>query len=220
MVDIYNQFKDFKSFEVAFTNGDGILQKIFATVKSIENDRLVIIANNEGNKNIFANVDDELTLYIYTENGIYSSTSKIFERTKGLITTEYVISYPAHSKHSQRREYFRAEIPVKFEMVIYTDNTYTEQTLLKGTTRNICGKGMSFLSNKPFIDYKALELELSFEDRTVKTSAELVYSQTLKLNGKPIFVHAFTFTDISQKNIDFIVKKCFLYQLDLRKKPI
>ena len=228
MVDIYNQFKDFKSFEVIFTNSAKELQKIFCTVKSIENNRIIINANNQQNENVLAAVGDNLTLHIYTENGIYSASSKILFVSKGLVNTEYVIAYPANSKHSQRREYFRADMAIDFNMIVSANLEDESATGFKNEvifvvdskTRNICGKGMSYIFDKPFPELTTIKLELYFKEKNISTSACLVYSKQIIINNRPKYIHAFTFIDITKKNIDFIVKKCFLHQLDLRKKMI
>lgn len=218
MVDIYDQFKDFKAFEVAFYDKEQQSQTLFCTVKSIENNRIILDANNQKNNNIFAEVGDELKLYIYTENGIYSATSKVLLLTKGLLNTEYIIAYPSDSKHSQRREYFRAELSVDFKMDVSTDTQPSTNFVFDAKTRNICGKGMSYVSNKPFPGYSAIKIDLFFKEKTIETSATLVYSKQIVIGNNPKFVHAFAFNSISQKNIDFIVKQCFLHQLDLRKR--
>ena len=220
MQDIYNQFKDFKSFEVAFFNKEKGLHKLFCTVKSIENNRIVLNANNKTNKNVVAKVGDELQLHIYTESGIYSAISKVIMASKGLINTEYIISYPANSKHSQRREYFRAEIPVKFNMKVFPSLNSEKFFPIIATTKNVCGKGMSYISDKPFMDNEKLELELFFDEQTITTAAQLVYSKQIIIQDYNKYIHAFMFTDISKKDIEFIIKKCFLHQLDLRKKTI
>lgn len=217
MVDIYEQFRDFKSFEMTFENENGEEQKLFCNVKSVDNRALVIEADNKLNKNVHADVNDELRLHIYTDNGIYSADSKILEVTKQDKLTEYVIDYPSNSKHSQRREYFRADLTVDFKMDIKLPEGPEANKLVKATTKNICGKGMSYVADKPFCEYDSIKLDLLFE-KEIKTSARLVYSKQIIVNNRPKYIHAFTFIDISQKDIDFIVKKCFLFQLDMRKK--
>lgn len=218
MLDIYNQFKDFKSFEVVYLDENGNPQKIFCVVKCIENDSIVLTAENQKNVGKSANISDELKLHIYTENGIYSATSKIINVDKGLLTTEYVIAYPANSKHSQRREYFRADLDIKFKMTVVVNEDNKESFTIESKTRNICGKGMSFVHDKDLGDYQSAHLKLSFFEKTVETSAILVYSKQIVVGSKPKYILAFTFNDISTSNIDFIVKKCFLHQLELRKK--
>lgn len=214
MVDIYNQFRDFKSLEVVFSlNGEP--QKIFCSVKSIEHDRIILAASNQQNKNIFAIEGSDLKLHLFTENGIYSAVSKILSINKGLKVTEYAAAYPINSKHSQRREFFRADLHIDFKMTVKNENIQDE--VIKASTKNICGKGMSFVSEKPFSEYSSIKLELNFAKKNITTDASLVYSKQIVVDNSPLFVHAFTFTNISSRDIDFIVKKCFLHQLSLRK---
>lgn len=219
MEDIYNQFKEFKSFEVVFIDSMGNPQKIFCTVRSIANDNLVIDSNNEKNKNVLADVDTELKLHIYTENGIYTATSKVLSLEKGLIHTEYTITYPVNSKHSQRREYFRADLMIDFKMDVVTKDT-NESFVVNAKTKNICGKGMSFVCEKEFSKDDSIQVELKFEERIIKTSASVVYSKQIDFDMRTRYLLAFNFIDISDKDVDFIVKKCFLHQLALRKKQV
>ena len=218
MVDIYNQFKDFKAFEVVFIDKEKQLQTLYCTIKSIENNRIFLDANNQKNHNTFADVGDELRLHIYTENGIYSATSKILLVSKGVLSTEYIIAYPANSKHSQRREYFRADMSVGFRMDVVTSAENSEKIVIEAKTKNVCGKGMNYISDSPFPEHETIGLDLFFKEREVHTQATVVYSKQIVAGNNPKYVHAFAFTSISQDNINFVVKKCFLHQLDVRKQ--
>ena len=137
--------------------------------------------------------------------------------TKDIFNTEYIISYPENSKHSQRREYFRADLHIKFA-IKRPAGDFEDIKILEGITKNICGKGMSFLSDKPFLENDSIEINLYFPDRTISTMAELVYAKQIVIDNNLKFINAFTFTTISGANINYIVKKCFLHQLNLRKK--
>jgi len=218
MVELYNQFKDFKSFEVVFVNKEHELEKIYCSVKSIEHDRIILLANNQKNKGAKAGVGDEFKLHIYTESGIYSATSKILLATEGLLSTEYVIAYPANSKHSQRREYFRADLLINFKMNVIPLNTEANPILIEGKTRNICGKGMSYISDKLFPENDSIDIKFLFKDRTISTTATLVYTKQIVVANRPKYIHAFTFNNINKQNIEFIIKQCFFHQLDLKKK--
>lgn len=220
MFDLYNQFKDFKSLELTFLNSKKEPQKIFCSVKSIEASNIVLNSVNQENKNVFASVGDEIKLYIYTETGVYSAVSKVLLATRGVFNTEYVITFPTNAKHSQRREYFRAELSVDFHMCILTSDDPEKNLVVDTKTRNICGKGMSFIADDIFPEHEAIEIDLIFPDKTITTSARLVYSKQVYLASRPKFIHAFTFTDISHRNVDFIVKQCFLHQLELKKKQM
>lgn len=218
MAELYNQFKDFKSFEVVFVNKDRELQKIYCDVKSIEHDRIILHANNKKNNGIRASVGDEFKLHIYTENGIYSATSRILLASEGVINTEYVIAYPANSKHSQRREYFRADLHIPFRIDVAIGEPEAPPFIIEGRTRNICGKGMSYISDKMFVEHESMNITLSFKEREIQTTASLVYSKQIVVENRPKFIHAFTFHNISKQNIEFIIKQCFFHQLDLKKK--
>ena len=85
--------------------------------------------------------------------------------------------------------------------------------ILEGETVNICGKGICISNTKPFLPYENIEVEISFPNHIINTHAEYVYSRAVSQNAKPEFYHAFVLTDIAQKDIDYIVGQCFLYQL-------
>lgn len=220
MFDLYNQFKDFKSLEFVFQNSKKEPQKVFCTVKSIEPNNIVLCAVNQENKITLAAVDDEIKLYIYTETGVYSAVSKILSVARGVVNTEYVIDFPTSAKHSQRREYFRADIAVDFHMCVLISEDPEKNLVMDSKTRNICGKGMSFIADSVFPEHEAIEIDMIFPDKTITTAARLVYSKQVFLASRPKFIHAFTFVDISHRNIDFIVKQCFLHQLDMKKKQM
>ena len=57
---------------------------------------------------------------------------------------------------------------------------------------------------------------LEFPEKIIETSAKLVYTREKESHGKMYYVTALHFTTITPRNIDFIVKKCFLYQLRLK----
>lgn len=217
MLDILNQFREFRTFEVVFFDSKRHLQKIICSLRRIDSNSVAIVANNRKNKNVIAKVGDDLKLYLYAENGIYSATSKILIVRKDTFNTEYIISYPENSKHSQRREYFRADLEVKFA-IKRPVGSFEDVVIVDGVTKNMCGKGMSFLSDKPFLESDSIEVNLYFPDRTINTTAELVYAKQIIVEDELKFINAFVFTTISGANINYIVKKCFLYQLKLRKK--
>jgi len=217
MVDIYDQFKDFKSFEAVFLDKEQQPQKLFCTVKSIENNSIILRSDNKHNKDVFAEIGTELKLHIYTEHGIYSAISKVINASKSSNQCEYVISYPANSKHSQRREYFRANLNVHFRMMISL-SIHGGLIAIDSCTKNICGKGMSFIDERAFPDHNMIDVELLFKEKSVKTYANLVYSKPVVIANSHKFIHAFSFTNISNKDMDLIIKKCFLHQLDLKKK--
>lgn len=217
MVDIYRDYKDFKAFEVTFQRDEG-QKHLFCNVVSIENDSFIIDAENEKNKNVFASVGDNIKLYIYTESGIYSAESRVLKVEKGLLSSKYTIEYPANTKHSQRREYYRADMAVETKIHVTPCDDSALGVTFEAKTRNICGKGMSVVLNEEIPPNSEILVQLIFSEKKISTNASLVYSKQIVEGNHPKFIHAFHFPDLSQKDVDFIVKKCFLYQLELRRQ--
>lgn len=217
MLDIYHKYNEFKSFEIIFFDEENTPAKLYCRIKNIEQDKIIITANKEKNQNTIAPVGTCVKLFIYTDNGIYSSESVILNGFHGNFESEYIVAYPQHCEHCQRREYFRAEIPVEFKMHIYATENYNSCYMVRGVTKNICGKGLCFISQTQFYEHDSIEFELFFKNKTVRTVAEIVYTQDVMINDKKMYLHAFTFKTILQNDIDFIVKTCFLHQLEHKK---
>ncbi len=209
MADIFEEYKNLKSFEVEFFD-EVYLHRIMCKIKNIEPEKMLIVSENNKTGDAKPKVGTNLTLNVYSENGIYSSISRVLEVREEDDITVYAISYPTQNKVNQRREYFRADLKIPFKMTIIRSN---KEDIIEGETVNICGKGICIKTTKPFLPYKSIDVVINFKNREIKTGAEYVYSRTLAENGRPVFNHAFILTTIEQKDIDFIVGQCFLYQL-------
>ena len=209
MSDIFEEYKNLKSFEVEFFD-DTYLHRIMCKIKNIEPDRMLIVSENSKTGEIKPKIGTNLTLNVYSENGIYNSLSRVVDLKEEADTTVYAINYPAQNKVNQRREYFRANLKIPYKMTVDRNG---REDVLEGETVNICGKGICIQTTKPFLPYDKIQLTLNFKNKSIDTEAEYVYTRTLSENGRPAFQHAFVLTSISQENIDYIVGQCFLYQL-------
>lgn len=221
MQDIYNQIKSIKSLEFSFTDSHGVLQKIVGSIKLVENEHIIIIANIRRNKKKFAKSGNEINVYIYAENGVFKAVSKIIDVFIGVASIEYVISPLEKSQHFQRREYFRERMSIEANITMITKSPQLNDYMIFTKTRNICGKGMSFVSDYVISDCDLIIVELHFPEKTIAAVAIPIHYQKMKYYGKSKIIHGFSFIDIEQKDIDFIVKKCFLHQLKmLKNKPL
>ena len=216
-MDIYNNFREFKAFDLFF-DLEGEQKMVSCNIRCIEKDTLVVDSNNEDNENIQIPKNTKVRLLIYTNDGLYSAYSTILEVNSGTINTEYIISRPKENIRSQRREYYRAEMPIQANIEI-TDIVSGENFTLTGKTKNISGKGIAIISDIPLYDSKSyiIKTTLYFEDKTIITDANLVYSKKYESLSKTRYIQAFSFPNISEKAMDYILKKCFLYQLEMRK---
>ena len=209
MPDIFGEYKNLKSFEVEFFD-EIYMHRIMCKIKNIEPDKMLIYSENAKTGDKKPKVGTNLTLNVYSENGIYNSLSRVTDVQDDGEYTTYAITYPAQNKVTQRREYFRANLHIPYIMKINRNN---QEDILEGETVNICGKGICIQTTKPFLPYESIYLTINFSTRKIETKAEYVYTRTLVDNGKPAFQHAFVLTTIKQEDIDYIVGQCFLYQL-------
>ena len=209
MPDIFEEYKNLKSFEIEFFD-EVYLQRIMCKIRNIEPDRMLVVSENSKTGEVKPKVGTNLTLNVYSENGIYSSLSHVLDVYEEDNITVYAISYPTQNKVNQRREYFRADLNIPYTMTVLRKG---KEDIIEGETVNICGKGVCIKTNKPFLPYNEIHLVLNFKKKVINTDAEYVYSRTVVENGRPVFHHAFVLTTIEQADIDFIVGQCFLYQL-------
>lgn len=213
MADIYQQYSDFKNFEILFKDKEGELQKVTCKVYAIESSYIVVSSNLE--KNAFVEVPEgaKVKIYVYTENGVYSSDSDVLIVEKKVNHVLYTLTYPQNSKHSQRREFFRAEMPVPIKVTVVTDLLNQTSYDFKTRSKNICGNGICFMSEVQIKNYEQIIISMNFAEKDIEVTAKLIYSKSRFVKGREYFTNALTFTDISDKDTDFIVKKCFLFQL-------
>lgn len=209
MADIFEEYKNLKSFEVEFFD-EVYMHRIMCKIRNIEPDKMLIYSEDSKTGDIKPRVGSNLTLNVYSENGIYNSIARVLDVKEDNGLTIYSITYPAQNKVNQRREYFRADLKIPYIMTVERNG---KTDILEGETVNICGKGVCIKNSKPFLPYNKINLTINFKNRAINTEAEYVYSRTSSENGRPIFLHAFMLTTIEQRDIDFIVGQCFLYQL-------
>lgn len=209
MPDIFEEYKNLKSFEVEFFD-DVYMHRIMCKIKNIEPDKMLIFSENSKTGDNKPKAGTNLTLNVYSENGIYNSLSRVIDVVDDGEYTTYAITYPAQNKVTQRREYFRANLHIPYCMTVKRTQ---KEDVLEGETVNICGKGICIQTTKPFLPYESINVLLNFKTRTIETNAEYVYTRTLVENSRPAFQHAFVLTSIKQEDVDYIVGQCFLYQL-------
>lgn len=206
-LSIFEEYKNLKSFEVEF-HDKTYTHRIICKIKNIQPDKILIYPINE--PEAVPEINTQLNINVFTENGIYNSISKVIDIIQDNGTTLYAIAYPSQNKITQRREYFRANLNIPYKLTV---KRTSKTDVLEGKTVNICGKGICISNTKPFLPYENIEVEISFPNHVINTHAEYVYSRAVTENAKPEFYHAFVLTDIPQKDIDYIVGQCFLYQL-------
>ncbi len=202
MVDFFIFIKEQQRVELIFDKD----RRIYGVISSVLGDKVTILTEQKP----ILHKNQSLEINTYSENGVYCGESKVldykWEYKKRIITIEY----PKEIKHSQRREYLRANIKASFELSVYTDE---KQTVINGETRDICGKGISFYYEKPLSQFSKYNVKIKLKNKEIFSTCQLVYTKVSIVDMKPMFVNAFVLTGITLDDTKFIADMCMEYHL-------
>ena len=206
MVDFFIFLKEQQKVELILESD----RRIYGVVTSVIGDKVSISTEQK----IILKKNMSVEVNTYSDNGVYSGKSIItdykWEYKKRII----VIEYPKEIKHSQRREYLRANIKTDFELSITSgDEDNKKESKINGKTRDICGKGMSFYYTKPLSQFSQYSVKIIIKDREVFSTCRLVYTKVSLVEGKPQFINAFVLTGITFDDSKFITDECMAFHL-------
>ena len=199
-MDKFSFLKPSNKLEIILDN-----KSYFCTIYYVENEKLTVFFDKQTDL-----PEKELEINIYAQDGIYNATSRILSSNYLNETTFYMLSFPSNIKHSQRREYLRADIETDFAMKVYFDGQEIEKII--STTKNICAKGLAFIADRQMGAYSNLEVDLFLAGKEIKTQAELVYSTPIRVDNTFKFLTAVTFTSISKEEMNFITLQCMKFK--------
>lgn len=199
-MDKFSFLKPSNKLEIIVDN-----KSYFCTIYYVENDKLTVFFDKQTEL-----PEKEIEVNIYAEDGIYNATSRILSSNYLNETTFYMLSFPSNIKHSQRREYLRANIETDFAIIISLDGIEVEKII--STTKNICAKGLAFIADRQMGAYTKLDVQMFLAGKEIKTQAELVYSTPIRMENTFKFLTAVTFTTISKEEMNFITLQCMKFK--------
>lgn len=199
-LESYNFLKPSNKLEIIVDN-----KSYICTIYYVDNEKITVFFDKQTDL-----PEKEIEVNIYAENGIYNATSRIISSNYLDAKTFYMLSFPSNIKHSQRREYLRANIETDFALIINFEGTQVEKII--STTKNICAKGLAFIADKQLQAYTSLDVELFLEGKQLKAQAELVYSTPIRVNNTFKFLTAITFTSITKEEMNFITLQCMKFK--------
>lgn len=157
-----------------------------------------------------------IDIKIYSTNGVVVAEATLLKIFKIGATPIYTTTVPVAYEHTQKRAYYRADMHLPVTLLTVLPNGSTRQ--INATTKNISGRGMCFISlEKDFPEYFSITINIKFKDRFIVTTADYVYTTPVKYKDSTLYVHAFNFIGIEPQNINYIVRECFLFQLEKQK---
>ena len=217
MSDIYQNYDEFKKFEIVYRGSDSETHKIRGKVHSIGDSSITIYSSIEKQHAVQLPDGTMVKVYVYTENGVYYADSSVISTAKDEKYVVYMLTYPVNNQHSQRREYFRADMRVPVTVSVVRNVLTGSRDVFTVDSKDICGNGISFVVEDEIKNYEDIVLTIQFSDKIIETNARIVYSKSKEIRGMKYYTYALTFTNITAENTDYIVKKCFLHQLKLKK---
>ena len=202
MVDFFIFIKEQQKVELIF-NKD---RRIYGIITSVVGDRVTIVTEQKVNPNKNQTVE----INTYSENGVYSGIAKVIDSKWEYKKRSIIVEYPKEIKHSQRREYLRANIKTPFELTIINGE---ETSVINGDAKDICGKGISFYYDRPLSQFSKYNVKIKLKNREILSSCQLVYTKVAIVDMRPKFINAFVLTGITVDDTKFIVDECMNYHL-------
>lgn len=199
-MDKFNFLKPSNKLEIIVDN-----KSYFCTIYYVENEKLTVFFDKKTEL-----PEKEIEVNIYAQDGVYNATSRILSSNYLNETTFYMLSFPSNIKHSQRREYLRADIEADFAMRVEIEGT--EMAKIISTTKNLCAKGLAFLADRQMTAYTDIHVTLFLAGKEINSAAELVYCTPVRVGNTFKFLTAVTFTTISKEEMNFITLQCMKFK--------
>lgn len=221
MNDIFDHLKELTKLDVEFSNENTHYSFLKSYIKCVEQER-ILIDPPSFKGTVYPMHDGQLiTITISTNRGAYSGECKIIERDLSTISGLW-ITFPLSSRQVQRREFLRVPLKKKVEITLFKTAKKIDNLKLKVETIDISGKGISFFTDSPLGNYYEIECTFSIDDSSnqIWSRCEHVYSKETILKGKIKYLHALAFIELTNKNVELIVRECFKYQLEMRKRSL
>ncbi|MDD3151030.1 MAG: PilZ domain-containing protein [Candidatus Gastranaerophilales bacterium] len=216
MPDIYDFIKELTKFEIIYKDEKDIPQTARSYIKSLDEGRILI--DPPSHKGRVKNISDgtKLKMIICSDKGVFSGESYVIGKELSGMISGIWIGYPTNSKFCQRREYLRVPIKKNIKLTVYQDKNKEKKQELTFSTQDISGKGLSFISDEPLVNYYSIECLLPVENTSANVTCEHIYSKPIIVNGKTKYINALAFIDLGSREMESIIKECFQYQLENR----
>ena len=206
MVDFFIFIKEQQKIELILDSD----RRIYGVITSVIGDKVEISTDQK----VILKENMPIEVNTYSDNGVYSGQSRIIDYKWEYKKRTITIEYPKEIKHSQRREYLRANIKADFELFITSgEDENIKESKITGKTRDLCGKGISFYYSKPLSQFSQYSVTIKLKDREIFSTCKLVYTKVSIVEGKPLFINAFVLTGITLDDSKFITDECMAFHL-------
>lgn len=207
MIDVYKLLKKLVKVDIIYTSESGQQVSFRSEIIETFDDRILLACpvNNIAEFDIFGN-HTKFTAIFYTEDGVLSGNITLMQNSVDDEKNIYV-SFPYNNQFCQRRENTRIPMHVDFDLTLNG-----QQLALK--TKNISGRGIACMTKEPLPDFKNAQIILHMPSSSIKIICRKVYSKNINLDVEEPILNGIEFTEISDNDVNTIVKDCLKFQLD------
>jgi len=211
MIDVYSFLKKSVRFELVYTNNNGKTFSFDTEIKEVFDDKVLVEYPRSKEYN-FSDIEifARLNAVVYTDSGVLTSNVNLLKKDYGEFKDVF-ISFPYNNQFCQRREDTRIPMHVDFELNVQNANMYALKT------KNISGKGIACITPEPLVAFDNAEITLHMPNADITALCRKVYSKEIEFNGNVSFVNGIAFTEISQDNVNTIIKETLRFQLDSKR---
>lgn len=205
---------DIKFAKLLFNKGTDDALSFNCLIKNIEKEYVNFIGMSDYSEQV--QIGAPIDMKIYSSNGVVAAQATLLKIFKLSEAPVYTTTYPVTYDHTQKRAYYRADLHLPVTLLTVLPDG--QQKKIEATTKNVSGRGMCYVSLEPeFPKYFSITVYLRFKDKIVLTTANHVHTTPVMYKQHKLYVHAFKFIGIEPEDINFIVKECFLYQIQKKK---
>ena len=156
-------------------------------------------------------IDEEIQIFIYTIDGIFSFETKIIKRTNSTFTC----AMPKNYTKTQRRGLLRSDY-ISFGHLVFTNDGSIKDCGID--IMNISGSGISFCTDEDLKNCKNPYLVFNMEDKTIKAKIEIIEIRKNIREYMPNYRISAKFLSLNNSDREGIIKHCVVNQLKLRRK--
>lgn len=191
--------------KILYANKEGNPVSVKAAIKKIGEREIIVCLKYEDDLNI--KTPQPITLSIVCSEGLYRTRSILKSYSCEAPYVFLYIETPESLEYQQNREYFR--IPVSYNCAYYVKNNGQPATFTT-TTADISANGVSIILPVHVFSEEDAEIEMMVEERLVPAKIQYIRSEKIA-DGYKL---SFKYTDISDKDKDYISQVCIKKQLE------
>lgn len=186
--------------------------RFYCAINDIKEDCIILSEPRNKHIKFNANSGQNLELYTYTRGGIFKLCCRLLKFEE----KQCILSLPIKIDRIQRREYIRVRMQIDTVIKL----SFPPNTTIRTKSKNISAKGINLNLYQDISKSPKIELSLVFPEQTINTSAKIVKVKQVETDGMNCYNTSLEFISIKDKEINFIVKKCFEFEAAQRRKML